>query len=106
MAKTVFTAESKRRTEIALKTAGLKVAAAASTAEHAGAEPVAREMAARAPVDTGRLRASIHAEGSQAVAGVDYALYVEPFAAAAADAAAHEVEAAMIAVFRAALGGK
>lgn len=106
MAKTVFTATSLKRTELAIKAAGLKTAAAAPSAEHSGAEIVAREMAARAPVDTGRLRASIHAEGSSAVADTPYAIYVEPFAGAAAQAAKNGVEVAMIAVFRAALGGK
>ena len=101
-----FTSQSVARTKLALKEAEIKLVAATPTAEHAGAEAVAREMQARAPVDTGRLRASIHADGSEAVADAPYALYVEPFAGAAAQAAKHEVEASLIAVFRAALGGK
>jgi len=103
------------RTTLALKGAELKVAAAAPTAENAGAEIVAREMQARAPVRTGRLRGSIHAEGSAAVADVPYAIPVDrgtdhmaaqPFAEDGAKAAERGVEAAMIAVFRTALGGR
>lgn len=102
-----LTAKSVARTKVALKAAALKLDVAAPTAEHAGAERVAAEMAARAPVDTGKLKASIHAEGSSAVADVPYALYVQPvFAGAAAQAAETQVEAAMIAVFRTALGGR
>jgi hypothetical protein len=101
-----FTATSMQKTKLAIKVAGLKIAAASGSAENAGAQAVARAMQAKAPVDTGKLRASIHADSSSAVADAPYALYVEPFAAAAAMSAAHEVEATMIAVFRAALGGK
>jgi hypothetical protein len=106
MAGNAFTQASLRKTEAALKAAELKTAAAASTAEHKGAVVVASEMAARAPVDTGRLQASIRAEGSSAVADTPYALYQEPFAGPAARAAEPNTIAAMIAVFRAALGGR
>ena len=110
-----ITAGSLARTKLAFKEAQAKLAVSASTAENAGAQVVAREMATRAPVRTGRLRASIHTEGSEAVAAVNYAVPVnsgtinmaaQPFATEGAKAATHEVEAAMIAVFRAALGGK
>jgi hypothetical protein len=66
-------------------------------------------------VRTGRLRASIRAEGSSAVADVPYAIPVDrgtvnmsaqPFAEAGAKAAEPQVVAAMIAVFRTALGGR
>jgi hypothetical protein len=101
-----FTAQSIERTKLALKAAGLKLAVATPAAERSGAEIVAAEMRSRAPVDTGRLRGSIRPDGSSAIAAAPYAVYVDPFAAAAADAAMPRVEAAMIAVFRTALGGK
>lgn len=114
MARNTFTAASLKRTNLALKTAQVKVAAAAPTAENRAAEQVARQMAARAPVRTGRLRASIRAEGSSAVAEAPYAIPVDrgtenmaaqPFAEDGAKAAAPEVVATMAAVFKAALGG-
>jgi len=114
MAGNTFTAASLKRTNLALKAAQLKVTAAAPTAENRGAQQVAQAMAARAPVRTGRLRASIHAEGSQAVATADYATPVDrgtdhqapqPFAEEGARAAAPAVATTMAAVFKAALGG-
>jgi len=106
MANNAFTASSLHRTEAALKLAAVKTAAAAPAAEHQGAVVVAQEMAARAPVLTGKLQRSIRAEGSSAVADTPYALYQEPFAGPAARAAEPRTIGAMIAVFRAALGGK
>lgn len=115
MAGTGFTARSMAQTKAALKAAEVKVAAAAPTAENAGAGVVAREMQSRAPVRTGALRASIHAEGSSAVADVPYAIPVDrgtdhmaaqPFAETGAKAAEPGVVAAMTAVFRTALGGR
>lgn len=103
------------RTKVALREAAIKVDVAAPTAEHAGASVVATEMTSRAPVRTGKLRSSIHAEGGEAIAAVSYAIPVNsgtinmaaiPFATDAVHAATGEVEAAMIAVFRTALGGR
>jgi len=111
----MFQARSLEKTEAALKTARLKLEAAAPAAEKAGAEIVAHKMQDRAPVRSGRLRGSIHAEGSSAVADAPYAIPVDrgtvhmraqPFAEDAADASTREIEAAMIAVFRTALGGR
>lgn len=83
----------------------VRMRAAASPATHAGATAVARQMAAVAPRDTGRLASSIRAEGSSAVAGVSYAVYAPPFAAAAAHQAEPAVVSSMSAVFRAAARG-
>ncbi len=110
-----FTAASLKRTQVALKLAEAKVRATAPTAEERSAEQVAQAMAARAPVNTGALKRSIHAEGSSALADVRYAIPVDrgtvnqapqPFAESGAKAAEPQVIATMVAVFRAALGGK
>ena len=109
-----FTAASLKRTNAALRTAQLKVAATAPKAEGLGATEVAKQMAARAPARTGRLRASIRADGSSAVAQVPYAIPVDrgtvnmaaqPFAEDGAQAAVPAVAATMAAAFKAALGG-
>lgn len=98
-----------------MKEAEFKVAEAAPSAEHDGAEVVAANMRLRVPVRTGRLRASIHAEGGSAVADVSYAVPVDrgtiymraqPYAEAAARASYGGIEASMIARFRKALGGR
>jgi hypothetical protein len=103
------------RTEAALKLAQVKLEAASSPAEHASAGIVARNMQARVPVRTGRLRASIRAEGSKANADVSYAIPVDrgttfmrarPYAEEAAQASIPEIVATMTAAFRAALGGR
>jgi hypothetical protein len=103
------------RTKLALKAAALKLDAAAPAAEHGSAEIVARNMVARVPVRTGRLRASIRADGSSAIADVSYAIPVDrgttfmraqPYAEEAAKASTAEIVAEMTAVFRAALGGR
>lgn len=103
--------------ELKAKLAALmpRMEAAAPAAEHASAEVVARNMQARAPIRTGRLRASIHAEGSSAIADTPYAIPVDrghgpvpaqPYAEEGAEASYREIESAMIAVFRTALGGR
>jgi hypothetical protein len=103
------------RTEAALKLAQVKIEAASVPAEHASAEIIARNMQVRVPVRTGRLRASIRAEGSEASANVSYAIPVDrgttfmrarPYAEEAAKASIPEIVAAMTAAFRAALGGR
>lgn len=93
--------------ELKAKFAALQVrmTAAASPAENAGATAVAREMVAIAPTDTGKLRSSIGVDGSSAAARVSYAIYAPPFAAAAAKRASPAVVAAMSAVIRAAARG-
>lgn len=109
-----YTPTSLRNTQLAFRRAQAKLAAAASKAEAAGAAEVAREMAARAPVQTGKLKASIRAQGSSAVATAPYAVFVDkgtgdtraqPFAEEGVKAATSKVEEAMAAVFRTALGG-
>lgn len=50
--------------------------AARNTAEEI-TEEVAEDARRMAPVDTGRLRESVHAEGNQVIAEADYAAYVE-----------------------------
>jgi hypothetical protein len=103
------------RTKAALKLAQVKLEATAPAAEHASAEIVARNMQARVPVRTGRLRASIRADGSSASADVSYAIPVDrgttfmraqPYAEDAAKASIPEIVATMTAAFRTALGGR
>lgn len=112
---TMFTPDSVRATLAALHRATAKVEGAAHIAENRGAEVKALHMKSRAPVDTGTLRDSIHVEGSSAVASAPYAIPVDkgtsiptpaqPFAEDTP--ASHKgIEAAMVAVFRAALGGR
>jgi len=102
-------------TKHALTEAVRKVEAAVPRAENVSAEVVAQQMRGRVPVRTGRLKASIRAEGSSAIADVSYAIPVDrgttfmraqPYAEAAAEASHTMIEAAMTAVFRTALGGR
>jgi hypothetical protein len=81
----------------------VRMAAAAVPAEEAGAQMVARQMAATAPVDTGKLASSVGVSGSSAVATAPYAVYAPPFAAAAAHQAEPAVVAAMTAVIKTAV---
>lgn len=103
------------RTEAALRLAQRKIELTAPVAEHASAEIVARNMQARAPVRTGHLRASIHAEGSAAVAETPYAVPVDrghdnvpadPYAEGGAQASMGGITMTMAAIFRRALGGR
>lgn len=109
----MFSRGSLQRTEAALRAAGRKLDAAAPAAEHAGAGIVARNMQARAPFRTGRLRGSIRADGSSAVADVPYAIPVDRghgsapathYAEDGADSSSAGVVTAMVAIFRTALG--
>lgn len=102
-------------TKRALKLAALKLEAASPAVEHAGAEIVAGHMRQVVPVRTGRLRASIRADGSSAIADVSYAIPVDrgttfmraqPYAETGAKASYAEIEAEAIAIFRKALGGR
>jgi len=82
-------------------------------AEVAGAKVIAKDMQARSPVDTGKMRSSIHVEltksGAKAVVSVPYARFVEfgtvyqnpqPFVAESADEAEGPVLSSMVAVFK------
>ncbi len=94
-----------------LKRIRLEAEAAAPAAENAMARVVAGRARASAPRRTGRLAASIRAEGSQAKADISYARFQEfgtRFVAAQhflkrAGEAHKEIAAAAIPVFRAAI---
>jgi HK97 gp10 family phage protein len=95
-----------------------ELALASPAATQAGAEVIARDMAERAPKDTGALAASIHVEtsalgfGASSAVGptVPYARFVEfgtrymaaqPFEEESADSVAAAVVTAMASVFKA-----
>jgi HK97 gp10 family phage protein len=89
-----------------------KMAATAPVAEGAGAQMVARGMAAYAPVHDGDLLASIGVDGSSAVATAPHARFVQfgtrnmgaqPFMTDGARAVEGEVVAAVAAAMKAAI---